>query len=96
LPFAEETWPNHRLSQAFKRDAQKESDAKSFHNFVTDSNKPVIDHGRYERWIKLIRVTAYVLRLVANLKLKKHDCPKELSVDVIANAETFWYRHIQK
>jgi hypothetical protein len=96
LSSAEETWPNQKLNQASTRDAQKERKAKPVQNFVTVSNKPVIDHGRYERWIKLICVTAYVLRFVANLKLKKHDCPKELSVDEIANAETFWYRHIQK
>ncbi|CAB4031409.1 Hypothetical predicted protein, partial [Paramuricea clavata] len=91
-----ETWPNQKLNQASTRDAQKERKAKPVQNFVTVSNKPVIDHGRYERWIKLIRVTAYVLRFVANLKLKKHDFPKELSVDEIANAETFLYHHIQK
>ena len=59
----------------------------TFYNNGMPSSKSVIDHGRYEHWNKLIRVTAYVLRFSANLMLKKHDCPKVLPVDQIANAE---------
>ena len=41
-------------------------------------------------------ITTYVLRFIANVKLKKRGCPTELSVEEAANAETFWYRYIQK
>ena len=91
----EEAWPDLKLNQSI-RDARKESKAKLIQNLVTVSNKPVIEYERYERWIKIGRVTAYVLRFLSNLKLKRPYGSRQLSADEIADAENVWYRTIQR
>ena len=73
-----------------------ERKAKLIQNLVTISNKPVIEYERYEQWIKLVRVTAYVLRFSPNLKLKRPYGSGQLSAAEIADAENVWYRMIQR
>ncbi|XP_068728870.1 uncharacterized protein [Montipora capricornis] len=49
--------------------------------------EPLIDMSRYGAWLKLIRVTAYVLRAVKLFKTKSRSCEKELSADEVRQAE---------
>lgn len=49
--------------------------------------------GRFSKWTTLVRVTAYVLRLI----IPSPTRPKTLTIDAqeYKNAEQFWFRHIQ-
>ncbi|XP_068717083.1 uncharacterized protein [Montipora capricornis] len=49
--------------------------------------EPLIDMSRYGTWLKLIRVTAYVLRAVKLFKTKSRSCERELSADEVRQAE---------
>jgi len=54
---------------------------------------------RYSRWTRLVRVTAYVRRFVANLRRKKHSqTKKKLPIQVSDSNEAaeFQYRRIQR
>lgn len=55
------------------------------------------DASRFSKYNRLVRATAYVLKMVKNVKLPKNDRPNELSLDVddIHQAEMLWYRKVQ-
>ena len=55
------------------------------------AKEPVIDPCRYERWLTLVRVAAYVLRGES----KRSSGSKELSVEKLQDARLYWYRQIQ-
>ena len=66
------------------------------HSCTAVTVKPLIDLSRYGTWLKLIRVTAYVLRA---LKLFKTGCKaklKELSTEELKQAELKCYMRIQE
>ena len=57
----------------------------------------IIDVNRYSKIGKLLRVTAYVLRFIRNVKDKKSELSHgRLSVSEIRQAEKHWIRQIQK
>jgi len=56
----------------------------------------VIDPSRYEKWLTLIQVTAYVLQCVAVFKSWTSSGSKELSVEELQNAKLSWYQQIQR
>lgn len=58
--------------------------------------EPVIDHSRYEQWLTLIRVTAFVLRGVRAFKSGISASSKELSAEELQDAKLRWYREIQQ
>ncbi|XP_022807808.1 uncharacterized protein LOC111344814 [Stylophora pistillata] len=58
--------------------------------------EPVIDPSRYEQWLTLIRVTAFVLRGVRAFKSGISAGSKELSAEELQDAKLRWYREIQK
>eukprot|EP00112_Aurelia_sp_Birch-Aquarium-sp1_P003266 Seg1363.23 transcript_id=Seg1363.23/GoldUCD/mRNA.D3Y31 product="hypothetical protein" protein_id=Seg1363.23/GoldUCD/D3Y31 len=66
----------------------------------------VIDPAKYEKFLKLARITAYVLRAVRNFKKslrskatsqqQTESSGKELTTDEIKSAEEYWYRQVQQ
>ena len=72
---------------------------------TTKSVSRVIDPAKYEKFLKLARATAYVLRAVRNFKTslrsKVSSQPMEsfgtdLTSDEIKSAEEYWYRTVQR
>ena len=72
---------------------------------TTNSVSRVIDPAKYKKFLKLARVTAYVLRAVRNfetsLRSKATSQPmesfgKDLTSEEIKSAEEYWYRTVQR
>jgi hypothetical protein len=58
----------------------------------------VIDATEYSNFTKLIRVTAYVIRFLTNLKAKKSGnlaIVEELTRNEQQNSETIWLKNVQ-
>lgn len=55
------------------------------------------DISRFSKYNRLIRSTAYVVKMVKNLRLPKKDRPKSLSISVhdLHEAEILWYKKVQ-
>lgn len=53
--------------------------------------------NRFSKYNRLIRSTAYVLRMIKNLKLPRKNRPEVLSIDVhdLHEAEKLWYKKVQ-
>ena len=96
MSLPEKTWPSQKLSKEAVQPAQKECKAKQSQSLTTAASGPVIDYTRFEKWSTLVRVTAYVLRFINNLRTKKFNCTKTLSAEEVATAEVYWYRQVQK
>ncbi|XP_078371406.1 uncharacterized protein LOC144655058 [Oculina patagonica] len=64
-----------------------EEEKRVTHAFTSVTVKPLIDMSRYGTWMKLIRVTAYVLRAVKVLKAKCKSPVTELSAEEMQQAE---------
>ena len=58
--------------------------------------EPVIDPSRYEQWLTLIRVTAFVLRGVGAFKSGTSAGSQELSAKEFQDAKLSRYRQIQQ
>ena len=58
--------------------------------------EPVIDPSRYEQWLTLIRVTAFVLRGFRAFKSGTSAGSQELSAEELQDAKLSWYRQIQQ
>ena len=102
LRESSESWPIAPPSDIPKAKAEEEAEEEAkktaqVHAVVTQD--PVIDHSKYSTWLKLIRVTAYVLCFlisIEGLKSDKNGAPeRELSAEEIINSEYFWYQRIQ-
>ena len=72
---------------------------------TTKSVSRVIDPGKYEKFLKLARVTAYVLRANRNFKTslrsKATSQPmesfgKDLTSEEMESPEEYWYRTVQR
>ncbi|XP_071948918.1 uncharacterized protein [Antedon mediterranea] len=63
---------------------------------VSAEKKVVIDSERFSCWRKLIRVTAYVFRFIANLKAKCSINEGSLSAEELNIAEEYWIFDAQK
>ena len=66
------------------------------HTCAVLAKEPIIEACRYEKWLTLIRVTAYVLRWVRVFKSKESSESRELSAEELKSAKLNWYRHIQR
>ncbi|XP_078364199.1 uncharacterized protein LOC144648546 [Oculina patagonica] len=64
-----------------------EEERRVTHAFTSVTVKPLIDMSRYGTWMKLIRVTAYVLRAVKVFKAKCKSPVTELSAEEMQQAE---------
>ncbi|PFX27383.1 Neurogenic locus Notch protein [Stylophora pistillata] len=58
--------------------------------------EPLIDPSRYEQWLTLVRVTAFVLRGVRAFKSGISAGSKELSAEELQDAKLRWYREIEQ
>ena len=89
--------PDQRqLPSELTESVEKERKHKETKTCAAIAIEPVIDPSRYEKWLTLIRVTAYVLRCVAVFKSGTSSGSKELSVEELRNAKLSWYRQIQR
>ena len=95
LPLPPECWPVQPQDKDAPSQALEE-ERRMTHSCTAVTVKPLIDMSRYGTWLKLIRVTAYVLRAV---KLFKTGCKaklKELSAEELKQAEFKCYMWIQE
>ena len=60
---------------------------RTTHVYTAVVAEPLIDMSRYGTCLKLIRVSAYVLRAVKLFKTKSRSCERELSADEVRQAE---------
>ncbi|XP_068726557.1 uncharacterized protein [Montipora capricornis] len=58
--------------------------------------EPVIDPSRYEQWLTLLRVTAFLLRGVQAFKSGASAGSKELSAEELQDTKLSWYWQIQQ
>ena len=65
----------------------REEERKIAHGCTAVVREPLIDMSRYGTWLKLIRVTAYVLRAVKLFKTKCQSSESELSAEEVKKAE---------
>ena len=111
LYLPESEWPHGTTD--YKKEAKDVEEITSSEyrkvfavNATTDSTEKIIDCRKFSEWRKLIRVTAYVLRFVKNLKGKceakgKEESPIDtrcdaLSPDELNAAETYWILEAQQ
>eukprot|EP00112_Aurelia_sp_Birch-Aquarium-sp1_P013482 Seg2864.4 transcript_id=Seg2864.4/GoldUCD/mRNA.D3Y31 product="hypothetical protein" protein_id=Seg2864.4/GoldUCD/D3Y31 len=97
-------WPENKL------DVSPESETEMVKNTVcnhstTKSVSRVIDPAKYEKFLKLARITAYVLRAVRNFKKslrskatsqQTESSGRVLTTEEIKSAEEYWYRQVQQ
>ncbi|XP_030845028.1 uncharacterized protein LOC115918187 [Strongylocentrotus purpuratus] len=96
----EEQWPEERVQpDPVEIDEEKRSIKRVLH--ITEAE--VIDCSRFSSWRRLVRVTAYILRFVRQLKSrvrKKQDeataTDTSLTPNELDDAETQWIQHAQK
>ena len=65
----------------------REEERKIAHGCTAVVREPLIDMSRYGTWLKLIRVTAYVLRAVKLFKTKCKSSESKLSAEEVKKAE---------
>ena len=88
--------PDQReLPNELSESVEKERKHKQTRACAAIAKEPVIDPCRYERWLTLVRVAAYVLRGVQAFESKGSSDSKELSVEKLQDAKIYWYRQIQ-
>ena len=97
-------WPENKLEVSPESETEMVK-ITVCNNSTTKSVSRVIDPAKYEKFLKLARVTAYVLRAVRNFKTslrsKVSSQPMEsfgtdLTSDEIKSAEEYWYRTVQR
>ena len=80
-----EPLPAQPENEAAPAEACKEK--RTTHVYTAVVAEPLIDMSSYATWLKLIRVTAYVLRVVKLFKTKSRSRERELSADKVRQAE---------
>ena len=104
LKNSEENWPENKL-EVFPESETEMVKITVCNHSTTKSVSRVIDSAKYEKFLKLARVTAYVLRAVRNFKTslrsKTTSQPmesfgKDLTSEEIKSAEEYWYRTVQR
>ena len=74
----------------------REEERKIAHGCTAVVREPLIDMSRYGTWLKLIRVTAYVLRAVKLFKTKCKSSESELSAEEVRKAELKCCKWVQE
>ena len=96
-------WPENKLDVSPESETEMVKVTVCNHS-TTKSVIRVIDPAKYEKFLKLARVTAYVLRAVSNLKeslrskatsQSMESFGTDLASDEIKSAEEYWYRTVQ-
>jgi len=104
-----EQWPSQPSQNVASKDADQELKSKKVNvndmstllstvNSQKQQLGELIKVSRYSSVLRLVRVTAYVLRFINNLKrslAKQENLKCELSVDEINAAEKLWIREVQ-
>ena len=104
-----EHWPSQPSQNVASMDADQELKSKKINvnnmstllstvNSQKEQLGECIKVSRYSSVLRLVRVTAYVLRFINNLKrslAKQENLKCELSVDEINAAEKLWIREVQ-
>ena len=89
--------PDQRqLLNELTKSVEKERKHKQTRDCAAIIMKLVIDRSRYEQWLTLIRVTAFVLRGVQAFKSGPSAGSKELSVEQLQDAKLSWYRQLHQ
>ena len=73
-----------------------EEERKIAHGCTAVVREPLIDMSRYGTWLKLIRVTAYVLRAAKFFKIKCKSSESELSAEEVKKAEVKCCKWVQE
>ena len=84
------------LPNGLTESVDKERKHKKTRACVAITMEPVIDPSRYEQWLTLIRVTAFVFRGVRTFKSGTSAGSKELSAKELQDAKLSWYQQIQQ
>ena len=93
-------WPTERQrdegSSEYVERERKPKQATT-HTCAVLAKEPIIEACRYEKWLTLIRVTAYVLQWVRVFKSRESSESRELSAEEVKNASKLnWHRQIQR
>ena len=80
--------------QEMPEECGKES--RPVHSYSSVVSKPVLDLERRETWLKLKRITAYVLKAVQLFKTKSKSSETEPTAEELNEAELQCYRWIQQ
>ena len=75
---------------------QKEKSSKQTTSCTVVATRTVTDPSPSERWLCLIRVTAYELRWAKVFKVKKSVGSNMLTAEELQNAKLNWHRQIQR
>ena len=101
LQKSEDHWPKRMNSLVPNSEALKEKRFKQYTSLVTQAvvTEPVISPHRYSQFSKLLRMTAYVIRFIYNLrqnKLKKPlRCAEVPTAEEIKEAKLYWLLLVQ-
>ena len=108
LSKSHEHWPQHPNQDNSNKEIEQELKSKKTNLDTTALNtvvckKPqlavLINVSKYSSVLRLVRVTAYVLRFVNNLKCRlarREPQSSDLTVDEINSAERLWIREVQR
>ena len=94
LQLPEEEWPRC-IPKADINEIDKEK-RKEKTVLIVREVEDATDCKKFSSWRKLIRVTAYVFRFLANLKAKCLEKEGPLSAEELSLAENYWIREAQK
>lgn len=90
-----ETWPTKDLSANLQPLIEVELKKKEIKTFFVTTAEPIIDISRYSSYIKLLRVTAWILRFIHNCRSKQHTTEELTSIE-IDKARNYWIRTVQQ
>ena len=97
LYMPEESWPCEEPSADHNND---DPEKRKFQVNVAEVNPEIIDCEKFSKWRHLIRVTAYVLRFIKNLKARysssKMPASEQLSPAELNEAEYYWVKKAQQ
>jgi len=104
LRLPENEWPQD--SSTANRPKVEEECCKVHSVCCQSKAEHPVDYRKFSSWRKLVRVTAYLLKLIWNLRAKHHKMPPEenemkpregpLSPQELQNAENHWIKESQK
>ncbi|XP_077981413.1 uncharacterized protein LOC144436486 [Glandiceps talaboti] len=97
LYLPESEWPQDTSCPDHTGTDKEECKPKQI--FVTQEKPDIIDCRRFSSWMRLIRVTAYVLRFIQNVRAKQQNKVMKygpLSPQECKDAETYWIVRAQR
>lgn len=101
LSLPEGDWPIFEVPQLMQEERVMFGDEVEAEEFVYISTNQVEhvlpDINRFSKYWRLVRTTAYVIKMIKCLKMKKKDRPDTLSIDIedINEAKILWYKKVQ-